>query len=216
MLYWICPECGHECSPAIRECPTCTAPPEMGANEMGANELGANASHDLFSLAQSFQSAPSGGLLIAVRSSATATAVAIEEPREPELSNHLAPLRLAVRPVRPGRLNAVMLSPAPVPVRISSPAVARSAAPTSATFRLQPAGPAPVGEIGFRAARGGQAAAIANPAEPLPSRRQAVAFVRAEWPVPDRGGMSVANLAHMSETPLLQVAQRKNGQPKDS
>jgi hypothetical protein len=23
MLYWICPECGHECSPAIRECPTC-------------------------------------------------------------------------------------------------------------------------------------------------------------------------------------------------
>src|SRR5271170_3082099 len=25
MLYWICPECGHECSPAIRECPTCTA-----------------------------------------------------------------------------------------------------------------------------------------------------------------------------------------------
>ena len=27
MVYWICPECGHECSPAIRECPTCTAPP---------------------------------------------------------------------------------------------------------------------------------------------------------------------------------------------
>ncbi len=27
MLYWICPECGHECSPAIRDCPTCTAPP---------------------------------------------------------------------------------------------------------------------------------------------------------------------------------------------
>ena len=23
MLYWICPECGGECSPAVRECPTC-------------------------------------------------------------------------------------------------------------------------------------------------------------------------------------------------
>lgn len=39
MLYWICPECGHECSPAIRECPTCTTA-------------------EIVSLAQSFQSAP--------------------------------------------------------------------------------------------------------------------------------------------------------------
>src|SRR5690348_14310798 len=23
MLYWICPECGGECSPAVRECPAC-------------------------------------------------------------------------------------------------------------------------------------------------------------------------------------------------
>ncbi len=206
MLYWICPECGHECSPAIRECPTCTAPPEVGAN----------ASQDLFSLAQSFQAAPSSGLLIAARSSAIATAVAIQEPREPERSDHLAPLHLAVRPVRPARLEAVKLSPAPVPVRISSPAVARSAAPTHAEFGLRAAGPAPACEISFKAARGGQSVAIAEPAEPLPSRRQAVAFVRAEWPVPDRSGMSVANLARMSETPLMQVAQRKNGQSKES
>lgn len=25
MLYWICPECGRECSPAVRECPNCAA-----------------------------------------------------------------------------------------------------------------------------------------------------------------------------------------------
>ena len=31
MLYWICPECGHECSPAIRECPTCTSAAESPA-----------------------------------------------------------------------------------------------------------------------------------------------------------------------------------------
>src|ERR1700694_5825781 len=24
MLYWICPECGGECSPASRECPVCS------------------------------------------------------------------------------------------------------------------------------------------------------------------------------------------------
>src|ERR1700678_3165870 len=100
MLYWICPECGHECSPAIRECPTCTAPPEINAD----------ASHDLLSLAQNFQLAPSTGLLRA----ASATAVAIEEPREPELANNLAPLdKLAIRPVRPDRLEAVKLSSAP-------------------------------------------------------------------------------------------------------
>ena len=27
MLYWICPECGGECSPAVRECPVCTGSP---------------------------------------------------------------------------------------------------------------------------------------------------------------------------------------------
>src|SRR5689334_21977636 len=24
MLFWTCPECGRECSPAVRECPACT------------------------------------------------------------------------------------------------------------------------------------------------------------------------------------------------
>src|SRR5450755_3867991 len=24
MLCWICPECGRDCSPAVRECPSCT------------------------------------------------------------------------------------------------------------------------------------------------------------------------------------------------
>src|SRR5580698_9672677 len=114
MLYWICPECGHECSPAIRECPTCTAPPEIGAN----------ASHDLFSLAKSFQSPPSTGISTAA---ASAAAVAIQEPREPELSDHLAPLdSLAIRPIRPARLEAVTLSPTPVPIRLSSPAMGQS------------------------------------------------------------------------------------------
>src|SRR5580698_8327263 len=104
MLYWICPECGHECSPAIRECPTCTAPPETGVD----------ASRDLYSLAQNFKSPPSIGFSTAA---ASAAAVAIQEPREPELSDHLAALdNLAIRPVRPGLLEAVKLSLVPVPV----------------------------------------------------------------------------------------------------
>src|SRR5208337_1902531 len=62
MLYWICPECGHECSPAIRECPTCTAaekaPPAPPATQTSA---------DILTLAQSFEAdvapAPAAGLL---------------------------------------------------------------------------------------------------------------------------------------------------------
>src|ERR1700733_8122766 len=133
MLYWICPECGHECSPAIRECPTCTAPPCTAPQATSAD-----ASHDLLSLAQNFQSAPSTGFLTA----ASAAAVAVQEPREPELANNLAPLdKLAIRPVRPAGLEALKLSSAPVPVRISSPVVAPSVAPTRAEFGLEPAGP---------------------------------------------------------------------------
>jgi hypothetical protein len=92
MLYWICPECGHECSPAIRECPTCTSaaqPPagnspvqqptsvsQPAANHgnpttdghLGDSPLGdsqGGISQGLLSLAQNFQSAPSTALLTA-------------------------------------------------------------------------------------------------------------------------------------------------------
>ena len=149
----------------------------------------------------------------AASSSATATAVAVEElpkverlpqvdelPKEPRLFDRLAPLgHLALRPARPTRLEATKPSPTPVPVRLSSPAVARAAAPTRAEAVLEPAGSAPAAKIRFQAARGGDLAAVGAPAEPLLPRRQSVAFVRAELPVPDHNGISVANLAPMSE-----------------
>src|ERR1700736_18137 len=99
MLYWICPECGHECSPAIRDCPTCTAPPEAPAYSPVHNEA-------LLSLAQNFQSAPSVGLLAAapqpqLLSAAATAAVTIQEVAEPEASYRLAALDLAVKPARP-------------------------------------------------------------------------------------------------------------------
>jgi hypothetical protein len=151
--------------------------------------MGANASHDLFALAQNFQSGQS------------TAAAAIQEPKTPELSNNLAPLdKLAVRPVGPGGLEPIKLSASPVPVRISSPAVTGSATPICASFGLESAGPASAGEISFKAVRGGPSAAIAEPAEPLPPRHQSLAFVRTELPAADRNGIPLANLAPVGET----------------
>ncbi len=105
MLYWICPECGHECSPAIRECPTCTAattqaptqtPPQglaqplaqpLAQNEARSSEVQQQigVSRELLSLAQNFQSVPSTGLLSAaphrkLLAAGKGSAVAVEEP----------------------------------------------------------------------------------------------------------------------------------------
>jgi len=107
MLYWICPECGHECSPAIRECPTCTAAAQSPArnspvrqptsvsqpagndgNPSTDSHLGdsqGGVSQGLLSLAQNFQSAPSTALLSAAPQrkllvAANGAAVAVQEP----------------------------------------------------------------------------------------------------------------------------------------
>lgn len=108
MLYWICPECGHECSPAVRECPTCTAPPV----EQTVPET-ASAIPGLRSLAQNIQSPGMalGGVSVAAatapqrlplraangrdessRASSYAAAVAVqEETPEPKLPRPLVP-----------------------------------------------------------------------------------------------------------------------------
>src|SRR5579864_7055784 len=38
MLYWTCPECGRECSPAVRECPAC--PPAVAREQVTDAALG--------------------------------------------------------------------------------------------------------------------------------------------------------------------------------
>jgi len=63
MLYWICPECGHECSPAIRECPTCTAAEKAAPSAKTSPVVAENTSAEILSLAETFQSAPALGLL---------------------------------------------------------------------------------------------------------------------------------------------------------
>jgi hypothetical protein len=206
MLYWICPECGRECSPAIRECPTCTAPPAVQEPIQQPVRQRTSASWELLALAENFQSRASVALLTA-------------PPVEPELSQKLAALdNLAVKPARPARSEPVKVIAAPVPVGLSSPPVLPAAAPTRAEFGLVPAGPTPVGEISFQAARA-KSSFIEQPAEPLPSRRQSVAFVRAELHGADRGGMAIADLAQLVaqpySAPLKPAVPHRNGQPKD-
>src|SRR5580704_3326032 len=61
MLYWICPECGHECSPAIRECPTCSAAEkalDKSPEKVPDKPAPAPAREAILSLAQNVQPAP--------------------------------------------------------------------------------------------------------------------------------------------------------------
>jgi chemotaxis protein histidine kinase CheA len=39
MLFWICPECGRECSPAIRDCPACVGAPDGSASANGSQSV---------------------------------------------------------------------------------------------------------------------------------------------------------------------------------
>jgi hypothetical protein len=321
MLYWICPECGHECSPAIRECPTCTAPPAVQkppaiqhapAVQQPIQQPApqrTSISWELLSLAENFQSRPSVAVLtdvalltappvepkqsqklaqldnLAVRPARPARSEPVNvspvpfpaglfaenfqsrpslawptgSPVEPKLSQKLVPLdNLAVRPARPARSEPVIASPAPfpisrfaqnfqsrpslawptaapvepklsqklapldnlavrparparsepvtlsvasVPFRLSSPAVLPVVSPTRAEFCLVLAGSAPVGGISFQAARPGKSSVIEQPAEPLPSRRRSIAFVRAELRGADRGQTATADLAQRVAQP---------------
>src|SRR5579872_893490 len=64
MLYWICPECGHECSPAVRECPTCSVSDARAAAVSSAHR-NEGVSHAILALVRTFQSVPSVPLLAA-------------------------------------------------------------------------------------------------------------------------------------------------------
>lgn len=220
MLYWICPECGHECSPAIRECPTCTAPPESEAAAPARSpkaddtptiemQRPSGVSEGLLSLAQNFQSSGSGGLLSAapqrqLLTAATAAAVAVEEPeqarepepaREPEQAQGLASLGdLIIAPARPGRQEWVNLSPTPVPVALSAPVVASASAPQRAEFGLAVADVVPLIEVRFQGAQGVAPAPIDLPVEALPSQRRSVAFIREELPGSRQSGLGLGEL----------------------
>lgn len=222
MLYWICPECGHECSPAVRECPTCTAPPASPGAAPGPTA----ANGELLSLAQNFQSAPSparspmdvaaapgprkavlstnghetsrGGNVATIESVATVK----KEEEPPPLSKRLATIeRPRFKPsgaIRIAPVNPVLTA---VPPRAPSPEIPLHSAPARSTAALPPGKPVAGGEIPFAPASGEDCLAIPETAEPLPSRRRSVAFVRTELPLADSTG--IMNFAALEPLPRL-------------
>jgi hypothetical protein len=58
MLYWICPECGGECSPAIRECPACAGTPAISPASTSPAQRKPVVTEQVLALAQNFQPAP--------------------------------------------------------------------------------------------------------------------------------------------------------------
>jgi hypothetical protein len=74
MLYWICPECGRECSPAVRECPVCTAATETPAPVVSLDRQ-PDATEGILALVQNFKQEPAAPLLgTAVQHDLVATA----------------------------------------------------------------------------------------------------------------------------------------------
>ena len=56
MLYWICPECGGECSPAVRECPACAGAPVISPASVGPVRGKPQVTEEVLALVQSLQS----------------------------------------------------------------------------------------------------------------------------------------------------------------
>jgi hypothetical protein len=280
MLYWICPECGQECSPAIRECPTC-AEAEKAAPETAPRP---ETSATILAFAQTFQSAPAPGpppgfsagpprKLVSMANgysapaSATvitldATDVAVAEEEAPPLAGatHAAleslvqpsipassePLKPAVSPVPPraaapalasarknppvvavaeeqapplaGAAHAALeslvqpsiptssepLKPAvsSVPPRATAPALVAVKKTPPVEFYLKPAGLSPIGAVTFRAALLPLPKAHEQSAEPAPSRRRSVAFVRVALPGVLSSGLASADFAPPDEMRL--------------
>jgi len=78
MLHWICPECGRDCSPAVRECPICVSAAQQSP---AATEL--VTSDGVLALVQTLQAVPPVPLLAPVAANGQAKATAaltVEEP----------------------------------------------------------------------------------------------------------------------------------------
>ena len=89
MLYWICPECGGECSPAIRECPACAGSPEISPASASSAYRKPQVTEEVLALAQNLQAFG--------RTPALATRLAADNGH----SAQTATLELPVAPVEP-------------------------------------------------------------------------------------------------------------------
>ncbi len=65
MLFWICPECGRECSPAVRECPACTGEAEAGSLSVSSVQHRSSQNDGILALAKIVEAPPSSRRLLA-------------------------------------------------------------------------------------------------------------------------------------------------------
>lgn len=160
MLCWICPECGRECSPAVRECPSCA-------------ERQAAVSSGVMAIAKTLEAPPapllaSGSqqyLLFAINGHSdirmeTATLIEEEPPQTGDSIDSL---------VRPLVESAEPAAPQPPPPGALTPI--RSAAPAPASAELPPPAALPIEPAQFLARTvriGGLELSSAPPANPAP------------------------------------------------
>src|SRR5580658_4581511 len=147
MLCWICPDCGRDCSPAVRECPSCAqgqaggtqaATTRLGVIEAGVTE--AAVTNAVLSMGEQFRGVPavpllgSGpqhrrilGLLNVHSPVTTGTAVIVEEdlavPAQETINSVVRPLvesaKAAPVEVKPVEVAPVEVAPVEVaPVEV--------------------------------------------------------------------------------------------------
>src|SRR5580658_1562220 len=135
MLCWICPDCGRDCSPAVRECPSC-AQGQTGVDEAAVTQAAvtnAGVTSAVLSLVEQFRAVPavplleSGpqqyllfGLTNGHSSVTTGTAVVLEEdPAVPARET----INSVVRPlVESAKAAPVEIAPAPPIALLNLPA----------------------------------------------------------------------------------------------
>ncbi len=217
MLYWICPECGHECSPAIRECPTCSAAekaPEQAIDKAPDKPAPAPAGQNSLSLAQNVQPAPLSPARS--RSESARTWVAQEvTPLQPALASpalvaaQSPPAEFGLKtadlaPIGDIRFQAALLrlpraheqSVEPAPSRRRSVAFVREALPwVNTTSELALAGLAQPGEVRPTPPHSGNGAANGNNA-PLDLKTASLAFISSKV---DLAGESLSEMLYALE-----------------
>jgi hypothetical protein len=125
-------------------------------------------------------------------------AVAEKEAPPPPVA---PPEDLAVNPSRPTNLEPRKPAVSPAPARVNGPVLV-AAKSARAEFRLKPAGLAPSGGITFQAAPLGLPKAHEQSAEPAPSRRRSVAFVRAALQCVNTNELALADFTPSGEMRL--------------
>jgi len=125
---------------------------------------------------------------------------ALVNPREPEVTWDLAPLDgLTVKPSRAAIPQPIKPAVSPAPPRSAAPAVV-AADIAQTEFTLQAARLAPSDDIAFEPFPAWMPKAHEQEAEPVPSRRRSVAFVRGAMP-----GVTASELGLAGRTPTDEI-----------